>query len=612
MKSKISSLAIICLLIASSLMVLTPNATAFASAYYEVLPELKEFGPAPCEGQEFSIAVWLKNVTTQTVPKGVFGVEIKLQWNETYLELRRVLLKIGVSGGVLNAPYFTAKNESIGTNTWWISASSLAGAQPWFGEGIVAEFTFRIIKQPKELLGETDVTTKLALIFTDLVDSEAKPVSHDRKDGTVIIHAQPYKYPPAPTVEVRPSVYKARNLGETFDIAIYITSYDETGKEVGVDSFWDVSGFDISLYYDPTLIWPISITEGDFLKKTGSPTWGWISNDTDAGKIWAVYTMVGLPHTPVSGTGNLLIITFKAIFEAETYPPATCTLNLDDVHLASWPHPERLMRPWEGRPYAVELWLDQVKDGQYYSPYVLPGGWIDVYTQYPDPYGGQGPNMPSDMFWPQKEVILYANVRYGRWPEQNKDVAFQVIDPHGETWAVIYARTNASGVATTSFRLPWPCDNPEYWLGTWKVIASVDVACKIVNDTLEFKYDYHVRVWKTTADKTAYNHGETITVTVKYGTVSMQEFDALIVVTALDDTGVPFGIASTWVTAGGAQWCTYANGTVTLTINIPKFARQGTAKLIVLFMHDWPVYGGDAIYPAREPESLVKIGIRGY
>jgi hypothetical protein len=270
------------------------------------------------------------------------------------------------------------------------------------------------------------------------------------------------------------------------------------------------------------------------------------------------------------------------------------------------------MRPWEGRPYAVELWLDQVKDGQYYSPYVLPGGWIDVYTQYPDPYGGQGPNMPSDMFWPQKEVILYANVRYGRWPEQNKDVAFQVIDPHGETWAVIYARTNASGVATTSFRLPWPCDNPEYWLGTWKVIASVDVACKIVNDTLEFKYDYHVRVWKTTADKTAYNHGETITVTVEYGTVSMQEFDALIVVTALDDTGVPFGIASTWVTAGGAQWCTYANGTVTLTINIPKFARQGTAKLIVLFMHDWPVYGGDAIYPAREPESLVKIGIRGY
>ncbi|MCS7366977.1 MAG: hypothetical protein NDF52_03765, partial [archaeon YNP-WB-062] len=70
MKSKISSLAIICLLIASSLMVLTPNATAFAGAYYEVLPELKEFGPAPCEGQEFSIAVWLKNVTTQTVPKG--------------------------------------------------------------------------------------------------------------------------------------------------------------------------------------------------------------------------------------------------------------------------------------------------------------------------------------------------------------------------------------------------------------------------------------------------------------------------------------------------------------------------------------------------------------
>jgi hypothetical protein len=63
------------------------------------------------------------------------------------------------------------------------------------------------------------------------------------------------------------------------------------------------------------------------------------------------------------------------------------------------------------------------------------------------------------------------------------------------------------------------------------------------------------------------------------------------------------------VTAGGAQWCTYANGTVTLTINIPKFARQGTAKLVVLVLHDWPVYGGDAIYPAREPETIVDFGI---
>jgi len=192
MKSKISSLAIIGLLIASSLMVLTPNATAFAGAYYEVLPELKEFGPTPCEGQEFSIAVWLKNVTTQTVPKGVYGVEIKLQWNKTYIELVSRTLKIGVTGGVLNPPYFTAKDEPIGDDTYWIAVSSLPSAQPWFGEGIVAEFTFKIIKQPKELLGETDVTTKLALIFTDLVDSEARMVfNHGKKDGDVILHAMP-------------------------------------------------------------------------------------------------------------------------------------------------------------------------------------------------------------------------------------------------------------------------------------------------------------------------------------------------------------------------------------------------------------------------------------
>ncbi|RLI42382.1 hypothetical protein DRO69_10450, partial [Candidatus Bathyarchaeota archaeon] len=110
MRSKISSLAIIFLLLASSAIVFTPTASAFPGAYYEVLPELKEFGPDPCENQEFTVAVWLKNVTTDSVPEGVYGVEIQFQWNSTYLELRRVLLKIGVSGGVLNSPYFTAKN----------------------------------------------------------------------------------------------------------------------------------------------------------------------------------------------------------------------------------------------------------------------------------------------------------------------------------------------------------------------------------------------------------------------------------------------------------------------------------------------------------------------
>jgi hypothetical protein len=53
----------------------------------------------------------------------------------------------------------------------------------------------------------------------------------------------------------------------------------------------------------------------------------------------------------------------------------------------------------------------------------LAGRIIDLYTQYPAPYGGQGPDNPSDMFWPQKEVWLYANVTYNWWPVQQKDVA---------------------------------------------------------------------------------------------------------------------------------------------------------------------------------------------
>ena len=96
------------------------------------------------------------------------------------------------------------------------------------------------------------------------------------------------------------------------------------------------------------------------------------------------------------------------------------------------------------------------------------------------------------MFWPQKDVTIFANVTYNGYPEQQKDVAFQIIDNLGNTWGVIYARTNANGIATTSFRLPWPCVNPEQYIGVWKIVGTVDVACNIVNDTVQFHYDYLV------------------------------------------------------------------------------------------------------------------------
>jgi hypothetical protein len=209
------------------------------------------------------------------------------------------------------------------------------------------------------------------------------------------------------------------------------------------------------------------------------------------------------------------------------------------------------------------------------------GAWIDLHTQYPEPFGGQGPNKPADMFWPQKEVCLCAEVTYNEWPEQNKDVAFQIIDPYGTTLAVLYNRTGEDGVAEVSFRTPWSHDDPEHWFGEWTVIANVDVAEESINDTLTFKYDYLVNTWMVSTDKDAFEHSETIEVTVDYGSYAMQNYDITYAVTGVDESGCCFGYDNMTVTIGGAEYCVYKNGTIKLYICVSNFTCVGIAKIHV-------------------------------
>jgi hypothetical protein len=274
------------------------------------------------------------------------------------------------------------------------------------------------------------------------------------------------------------------------------------------------------------------------------------------------------------------------------------------VNIASMPHPERLFSPWYGEEYSVGL-PHTVENAEFCAFFKPPGAWIDVYTQYPPPYGGQGPHNPSDMFWPQKEVLLCANVTYNFWPEQQKDVAFEIKDPHMNVWGVWYGRTNEDGVACVSVRLPWPCDDPEYYFGVWHVYATVDVACIVVNDTLDFHYDYLVRIFEVTADKEAYKHCEYINLEICYGTHAMQYYNITFTMTATDETGVPFGFDYLMQTIGGAVFCQYAMGCLNLTVHIPKFARAGLAVIYIGALSDFPQNGGSA----ETPVYTIEVGI---
>jgi hypothetical protein len=279
-----------------------------------------------------------------------------------------------------------------------------------------------------------------------------------------------------------------------------------------------------------------------------------------------------------------------------------CVQDIDDtqpyytdpiiVDIAGFPHPERDMSPWFGRDYAHPL-PNVVEDATYRSCYKVLGRQIDLFVcDHEEGYKGEGPNNPADMYWPQKAVTLKAKVTYNLWPEQQKDVAFQIIDPYGDTYAILCNRTNEDGLAVMTFRLPWMCDDPEYYFGEWTVIATVDIACIVVNDTMNFKYGYLITITEVTVDPLSVAHYEYITVTVTYCSAAMQYYDMLITVTGLDETGVPFDYGYVWVTVGGAEYCTLECGQIQLELYIPKWARAGRATVHVNALDGFPILGG--------------------
>jgi len=307
--------------------------------------------------------------------------------------------------------------------------------------------------------------------------------------------------------------------------------------------------------------------------------------------IMKMPTMMGewVPPFP-TGEGKLITLKVQTLIQGLFPEIYTCALELKNVVFYN--------------KYGDIVVPGVSTDGTYKMLPKVLGRMVDVYTQYPKPYGGQGLYQNSDMYWPQKEVILYALVTYNDWPEQSKDVAFQVIDPHGVTWAILYARTNDVGIATTSFRLPWPCDDPEYWFGEWTVVATVDIACEIKNDTLHFKYDFLVHIVKVTTDKDQYKHCEYMEITVDFKSYAIQTYNMTIAITALDETGVPFGYIYVQTQIGGAIYCHYKDYQVVESIHVIKWARAGVASIIVGALNDFPFNGGTVQSGPIDPTTV--------
>jgi len=243
---------------------------------------------------------------------------------------------------------------------------------------------------------------------------------------------------------------------------------------------------------------------------------------------------------------------------------------------------------------------------------IVFGRLIDVFTQYEDPFGGKGINMTSDMFWPQKPVILTAILTYNGDAVQHKPVAFQIVSPTGYWNFTRVEFTDANGIAIITFGLPWPCDYAEnLTFGVWTVIAKADIQCVTCEDWLWFKVYWYTHELTVTPKASSYTKCQTAEFNITFKSYSRIARWVLVTMTVYDDLNVPIGQASAWILVGNRdlQWdptCrTYLTYNLTLSAHIPKWAYVGKGKVFVNTFFDWPMECGYPLSPEARAEFRI-------
>jgi len=493
------------------------------------------------------------------------------------------------------------------------------------GSVVIAHVTFKILKQgavPPDPAGSF-YSTALNLNNYALANADGPITPVNEDDGFVKVVAFLFLEPPQLVVSDA-TMGPGAALGKLFNVTVTLKD---------VSDGWRLVGVQFRLKYPNALIEPVAAYEGPFF-----PYWA-SQEEGSLGTFWQTYfetnggygphVLVGdmiFPNSsglwnapPPSGTGVVAIITFKVIDQPVATsvgaPAETAPLEIIDQLAIGLDNYDA--------QNIVPVPLATPQNGVYTIFPVLPGRDIDVYggavnsgygpigngtyLAFPPPYGGQGPDEPMDMVEEQSQVYLNANVTYNLYPVQGKLVGFGIYYPNGTLYANLFALSDENGVATISFRMPWPGGNPEDVIGVWHVYTSVQLADEFINDTIAFHYDYKVRIFKVTLDKADYIHGETVNVQVEFGSHAQQNYPILLKVAIIDELGVVVGHAEIAATVGGAVFCQYNTWTLPLNIIIPKWAYSGLATVHVNVFDKEPIDGGAPWTPEFAPAPTLYI-----
>jgi hypothetical protein len=611
MRKKILGYSLTALLIVSALAVLALPVKASPGADLKLIDpidgdNLFHFTTSEkAVGDTFRIDVIVSNAPD------LFSWQIHITWNPELLEYS----SIDKTGTVFEGKTIV---EAIDTSTPGHLIYGQALLTPPgvdVTEGKLITVILKIIKGPTMLNPVVECDLNFTAIGTDtfLLNSGGSDIEIQE-----ILNAH-YKYEwvvpqKKPRFYLSPSTIKPAKLGDTFTVDVMIAD---------VDPAWEIIAVQFSIMWNTTLIEPVApywapgtffeafqyapdgvLYAADINTHARPPPMTPIPDDYNYSTIGILllpdpatdYTY----HPPFpSGGGKLATLYFKAIFATKAPEEVWSKIEFITFRYPDGSSQDMLVL----NTYGLDIGYSAADPANYRAPVITLGLAIDVYTQYPYPYGGQGPNAVSDMFGPQQQVELYALVTYNEYPVQQKLVGFQI--EHNGYHIYREATTDEYGVAHISFRIPWPCVDPASEIfGEWDVIATVEVAERKANDTLKFWVWWPVEVLSIESKYTTYKqtkNGVDMTFLISYGTYRMQPINATLTITVYDELGFFIGSHAYEVTVGWGEYDHFGEmkvyGPEEITIHIPSNAVVGKCTVYANAYDKLPWYGGTPYCP---------------
>lgn len=292
----------------------------------------------------FSVEIHLTGATIENLAAGVRAVEVHLNISQIispYSTIFGFTDMLGQPGGVLVGPQnsllynrqagFYDNQDNFATypggapfpnaTQYIVSANATNG--PWNAtDGLVAVIHCEITGQPELVLSEPDYIASIPITFGTVVDGNGIQAGADVVQGTLHIDADSLG-PTRQGVFVTPSSFTGdASLSSLFNFTVMTNLY-------GIN----VTGFDLTMSWNNTLINLVNVFEGGFLREGGCSTTGW-SNATE-GSVEVNYTKLTNP-VPSYALDSLFIMEFNVTYISDIYPTPNCTISEDSTNVLYW------------------------------------------------------------------------------------------------------------------------------------------------------------------------------------------------------------------------------------------------------------------------------------